>query len=139
VIRAQTRWRACLILVASAAVAFAGCRKTREHTEDETDPQHYALFEIGYLLDLHANSKGKGAEKLADLKPYQDGYPNGFDALEKGTCVVVWGVDPRKKDANAVMAYQKEAPAQGGFVLMGNKKIKKMTADEFNAAYKPKG
>ena len=36
--------------------------------------------------------------------------------------------------AAKVLAYEKDVPQQGGLVLMGNRTVKQMTAQEFQAA-----
>ena len=47
--------------------------------------------------------------------------------------------EPGHADSNEVLAYQKEVPENGGYVLMLNRVVKKMTADEFKAAPAPAG
>jgi hypothetical protein len=56
--------------------------------------------------------------------------------------VVLWGT-PLKGEGQTgkdeeVLAYQKEVPAQGGYVLLSAGTVKKMSASEFQSAPKAK-
>jgi hypothetical protein len=69
--------------------------------------------------------------------------PTGVRAMKQGEVVVLWGAtlpdtgeEPGKADTPEVLAYQKQVPEQGGYVLLLNRTIRKMTADEFKAAPK---
>jgi hypothetical protein len=69
---------------------------------------------------------------------FQNVYGLGVPALEDGHCVLIWGADPAKTpdQAGTVLGYEKETPSQGGYVLMMDGTVKKMTAEEFQAARK---
>ncbi len=43
---------------------------------------------------------------------------------------------PGKGPDDVVLAYEKNVPTEGGLVLMLNRSVKKLTADEFKAARK---
>ena len=58
---------------------------------------------------------------------------------DSGDLIVQWGapLSPEGEAAEAILAYVKTVPEQGGNVLMQDgKTIKKMTADEFKTAPK---
>jgi hypothetical protein len=59
--------------------------------------------------------------------------PNAWPLIQDGAIVVVWkaGYSP---SSTAVLAYEKNAPAGGGKVLLRNGTVKEMTAGEFKAA-----
>jgi hypothetical protein len=62
--------------------------------------------------------------------------------LKAGELIVRWGtpLSPKGEMPDAVLAYLKAVPEQGGSVLMQDGlTIKTMTADEFNATPKPAG
>lgn len=67
-----------------------------------------------------------------DQKPYSEASSLAFNGVKEGKYVVVWGVSG--KDSGTVLAYEKDAPTQGGMVLMADGTIKKMSADELKAA-----
>lgn len=81
-------------------------------------------------------SHEKPPHQLSDLasKQYEGISPAAVRDLQKGTFVVVW--DIQGNDSGTVMAYEKDAPTQGGAVLMADGTVRQMTADEFKAAKK---
>lgn len=61
--------------------------------------------------------------------------------IKSGEVVVGWGAllpdtkeEPGSSPADEVLAYLKAAPERGGPVLMRNRTIRRMTAEEFKAA-----
>jgi hypothetical protein len=98
------------------------------------------LEEIAELYQQHKASKKRAPSRLADLQAYNPLAPTGFPALEAGDLVAVWGaaLSDAPAAANAVLVYEKNAHQQGGHVLMQDGKVRKMTAQEFQAAPKAK-
>jgi hypothetical protein len=96
-----------------------------------------AVYEI-YSQYVKANQRPP--KQLSDLtqRQYQGIYPEGVRALQSGDYIVVWGVN-LDKSASTVLAYEKNAPKQGGAVLLTNGSVEKMSADQLNAALKAKG
>jgi hypothetical protein len=90
------------------------------------------------LLDLfdayneYAKNHQRPPQKLEDLKKYEAVHDVGVRVLREGKYVAVWGVTSR--EGNTVLAYAKDAPTQGGPVLLGDGTVKNMTADELKAA-----
>jgi hypothetical protein len=75
--------------------------------------------------------------KLADLDRHQALFPRGHAAVKSGEVVVLWSV-PLKGEGeaakdDAIVAYQKNAPVEGGSVLLSSGAIKKIVAAEFAA------
>jgi hypothetical protein len=127
-----------LLILGLAAVA-AGCGGRRGAAEAEGTPGERALSELAGVLPLLP----KPPTKLADLSQYRETAPLAYESIRTGEVVVVWGVTmPGEGDAGKgttdVVAYEKDAPTAGGFVLLHNGTVKKMTAAEFNAARKAK-
>lgn len=101
-----------------------------------------ALPEVGDLLRA-AGASGRAPTKVADLTKFESAYPTAFQAVQSGEVVVVWGAKmPDEGDAatapDHVLAYEKNVPTEGGWVLLLNGNIKQMTAEEFKAAPKAK-
>ncbi|HTK78257.1 MAG TPA: hypothetical protein VL371_23550, partial [Gemmataceae bacterium] len=69
------------------------------------------------------------------LRKYEVMHGLALRALNSGKYVGVWGVSG--KDSSTVLAYAKDAPAQGGAVLMADGSVKNMSAEEAQAAIKP--
>jgi len=126
-----------LWIVGLVAVA-AGCGGRRANEAEVTSGQQ-ALTELAGVLRLLP----KPPTKVADLAPYRDVAPFGYESVRKGDVVVVWGVampgeGDTGKGTTDVIAYEKDAPTAGGFVLLHNGSVKQMTAAEFQSAPKAK-
>jgi hypothetical protein len=130
--------RAPILFVLSALPLLAlGCGKDKGGGDPETTRHNAVLAEIHDMYAQHIKSNQRPPKQLSDLQPYQGNAPVGFKALQDRQYEVVWGVS--SKDAQTVLAYEKDARKQGGAVLMADGTVKKMTADELEAALKSKG
>jgi hypothetical protein len=69
---------------------------------------------------------------------FQNVYARGVESLATGRCVLIWSADPSKSPdaANTILAYEKDAPSQGGYVAMLDGSVKKLSADAFRDAPK---
>jgi hypothetical protein len=83
----------------------------------------------------------KPPAKTADFKAMERMSPIGLNAVRSGAVVVRFGAElpdvgeePGKGSGDEVLAYEKEVPTSGGHVLMLNRTIKSMSADEFKSA-----
>src|SRR5262249_3233357 len=99
------------------------------------------LREVAGLLAAYSGETGRGPSRPADLARYELGFPLGYQAVQSGAIVVVWGARMLGEGeiANAsdgVIAYEKKAPDEGGMVLLENGNIKQMSADQFKSAPK---
>jgi len=126
-------------LLAAIVLTFAACNKQGgDAGAPEENLQQFELHEIGGLYDVYLKEKQRPPSSVKDLKQYDVGFPNGFEALQAGRCVAVWGLDPATLPdrAHTVLAYQAQTPTQDGYVLLADLNIKKMSADEFKALTK---
>src|SRR5258708_2029931 len=121
----------CLALVAS------GCSGTNQpRTVDQVGQDN--LVQVGELYRLYQFTKQQPPQKLGDLSTLRSMGGNGFEALSSGSIVLRYNAklpdtdeDPGHAESNEVLAYQKEVPENGGYVLLLNRIVKKMTAEEF--------
>jgi hypothetical protein len=67
--------------------------------------------------------------------------PAAYNAVNEGDVGVIWDVkladtspEGSTDSADEVLAFEKQVPTEGGEVLMKNRTVKKMTADELKAA-----
>ena len=67
-------------------------------------------------------------------------------SLRSGSIVLLYNAtlpdtdeDPGHAESTEVLAYEKQVPETGGYVLLLNRVIRNMTADEFKAAPRPAG
>jgi hypothetical protein len=121
------------LLALLVAVALSGCRRGGDAPKANLGGS--GLAEIGEVYKFLAYEKKPAPSKLEDLRQYIDSLPTSWEKLEKGEYVVLWGVG-LAPGSQAVLAYEKDAPAQGGNVLLRDGTVKQMTAQEFQAAPK---
>jgi hypothetical protein len=129
----------CLALLA------AGCSDPNQpRTVDRVDQDN--LIEVGELYRHYQFTKQKPPQQLSDFNTLRSMAGNGYEALRAGTIVLRYNAtlpdtdeDPGHAESNEVLAFQKQVPENGGYVLLLNRTIKNMTADEFKAAPRPAG
>jgi hypothetical protein len=119
----------------------AGCSKTGGVAS--ITPQETTLQEVADLIRATTQANGRGPTKVADFDKVQSMYPQGYQAVKSGEVVVIWNTGVKgegevAKGGGSIIAYEKDAPNSGGYVLLSSGQIKKMTADEFKAAPKAK-
>jgi hypothetical protein len=82
-----------------------------------------------YYTDFQADAPPKKVEDLKGLDA------QSVKAIKDGDYVVFWNID-RKTPTNAIIAYEKTVPTQGGMVARLDGSVTKMTKAEFDAAPK---
>lgn len=126
------------------AIALAGCSSPNQSQQSSQGPGRDAVLqEVGGLIQMYSGETGRGPKKAADLAKYENGYPLGYQAVQSGEVVVLWGAKIAGEGEAAsgppdVIAYEKKTPTEGGWVLLQNATAKQMTADEFKTAPKAK-
>jgi hypothetical protein len=106
--------------------------------------EQISLGDVGELYRVYSASKKKPPEKFADFQGMDAMSPTGYNALSKGEVVLRYGASLpdaelegfAKSGSDEVLAYQKQVPTSGGKVLMLDRSIKEMTAEEFKSAKK---
>lgn len=118
----------------------AGCNTSTELSPtDAEDSRHKMIMgEIGEMLKLYeTDNKGKAPAKAANFSKYEAGFPTGYINVRDGIVVVYWGTKLADGVTDKIIAYEKETPNSGGYVLMQDGiTVEKMTAEEFKAAPK---
>src|SRR5579871_5111901 len=114
---------------------FGGCTSTRR--QKEVAPERMDLTELNELLHT-ASSAGRGPTKLADLEKHSKMFPKAYNAVKNGDIIVVWNT-PVKGEGDVgkgetVIAYEKNVPTEGGYVLLSAGTVKQMSAADFAAA-----
>ncbi len=94
------------------------------------------LKEIGLAYHEYHHEQKKSLEQPLDLAANLS--PATAKKLGEGQYVVITKVDLNNafKTPNLVLGYEKDVPAKGGAVLMIDGTVRKMTAQEFQAAKK---
>lgn len=121
--------------VVLAVAAFAcGCGGDQLKTADQgkADLEDFAQF----LKTIAADGK-KPPTSMREFEPLEPMAPMASASLRNGKMVYVWGAG-LSDGGSAVVAYEKQAETEGGWVLVQDGTVKKMSADEFKAAPKAK-
>ncbi len=101
------------------------------------------LGEVAELYRTYVTVTKKAPKSLADLRTIENVAPSGLTPLVTGEVIVFWGAEltslgeePSGPESDKVLAYEKDVPQKGGQVLMLDRRIKTMSAEEFAAAPK---
>jgi hypothetical protein len=138
----STRYR--ILSLALLLFPLAGCDSTSQ-TPPADATEAAALQQVGEMLRDYQLSNGSPPQTLKQLQANSGASLGGFEQLKSSGIVVIWGAtlpDTKEEPAGSpdedVLAYSKDAPEKGGAVLLLNRTIRTMTADEFKAAPKAK-
>ncbi len=116
-------------------VISVGCSKA----PDAASPEFSILRDVDGMIRM---ANGKKITKPQELVQFENSFPLGAKSVKSGDVIVLWGVKMANEDGSGVtgelVAYEKKVPTEGGFVLLQDGNVKKMTAAEFEAAPKPK-
>jgi len=128
------------VLWGSLGLILAGCGGAPE--VKPMPPDETGLKQFAELYRNYTRKNKRGPRSLKELNVRGQGYPGAVEMLKSGQLVVQWGapLTPEGEATEAVLAYVKTVPEQGGQVLMQDgRTVKTMTADEFKAASKAGG
>jgi hypothetical protein len=125
-----------------AVLLAVGCSSSKKGGDAQAPGVADHLHEVATLLRSYGGQSGRGPGKPADLARYESGAPLGYLAVKSGEIIIVPGAtmpgEGEKSGTEAIVAYEKNAPTAGGYVLLHNGTVKQMTAAEFQAAPKAK-
>jgi hypothetical protein len=110
-------------------------------TVDQADDSN--LMQVGELCRYYQVAKKKAPTKLDELSFVKSQAANGFEELRSRRIILRYGAmlpdtgeEPGQAESDEVLAYLSKVPENGGKVLMLNRAIKTMSADQFKAAKK---
>ena len=97
-------------------------------------PVETELHDLGDWLLLFAMQNGRPPMSLAEFTPTLTKVDPGLLApLQSGKYVVRWGANPRGND-DPILAYEKDVPTKGGWVLWDVAVVKRESAKDFQTA-----
>jgi hypothetical protein len=126
-----------LMLWSSLGLILMGCGGPAEIVAISSDER--GLKELAELYCNFADKNKRSPKALKDFNVKGQQFPIAVTMINSGDLVVQWGapLSPEGSTADAVLAYVKRVPDEGGYVLMQDgRTIKKMTAEEFRAVPK---
>jgi hypothetical protein len=118
-------------------VIIAGCGGKTSNSAPEAR-ENLQLKEIYELYSMAMKKNQKPPNQLSDFKEFSAIHATAMQSLRSGQFIVVWGTSTGKGD-QSVLAYEKDAPQNGGPVLLADGTIKNMSGSDLQAAIKPKG
>jgi hypothetical protein len=121
----------CLLAVLVGPVTGGGCSAPGTGQQAVGDNEQ-ALKELGDLYRYLNYEKRSPPRKADDLEEFEGSLPAAMPKVRDGDLVVVWNVG-YAASSNQVLAYEKDAPASGGKVLLRDGTVKTLSAAEFAA------
>ncbi len=122
------------------SLSAIGCGEANPPMTD-TAIKDRSIKQVGQIYVNFIRDNHKPPKNVADFKRYAQMAPGAYQAVSSGDVKVIWGVklddlteEGTNDSAAEVLAYDKEAPTEGGNVLLKNRTVRRMTADEFKAA-----
>jgi hypothetical protein len=97
------------------------------------------LRQIGLAYHQYVNDNNRGPARADDLGPYFCKNERLLGLLKKDEIIFFYKVSLTQMPAgtsNTVLAYDRDVPAKGGWVLMGDGATKKMSPEDFKKATK---
>ncbi len=129
------------VAIGCLGLAMIGCGQAENRIPTQDDSEQTALGDVAELYRLYTLDKKKPPASISDFKSLEQMSPMGLKALSTGSVIVRFGATmsdtdegPAKTSSDDILAYQKDVPQSGGKVLMLDRTIRKMTAEEFKAA-----
>lgn len=131
-----------LFLVALLSIFATGCgSKQGPPTPDQAT--FTKLNEFGELYRVYSLTYKKPPKTKADAAKVENAVPSGLTSINNGDIIGFWGAElpdlgeePGSATSDKILAYEKDVPTKGGNVLTLDRRVKKMTAEEFAAAPK---
>lgn len=129
-----------LLAALCAASLAAGCGGSSRPLTP-TEGQEVTLAQVGELYRNYQMTKKAPPQKPEDFVPLRQVAGAGLDAVLSKAVIVRYGAtlpddkeEPGQSPSDEVLAYYADVPQSGGKVLLLNRTVKTMTADEFKAA-----
>jgi len=130
------------LVVGLAVFIGLGCSKSTGPVTQEVAIES-RLGEGAELYRFYTVQNKKPPKSVAEARTMENAVPSGLTPIVTGEVVVFWGAElnelgeePAGPESDKVLAYEKDVPEKGGRVLMLDRRIKTMTAEEFAAAPK---
>lgn len=111
----------------------AGCGGNNQ--DPNADPQKEELSDIYGIYQMFVKTHQKPPAALSDLKQFQAISPRAYQLLQEGKYIAVWGVN--EQSSETILAYEKDAPTNGGRAIMADGTVKRLDAPAFQNVPKP--
>jgi hypothetical protein len=130
------------VFLCFGCLSVVGCSAPTQPTEP--DPRGLEMFALGRAFYRYCQENARPPERPEDLVGRFSETPEGkaaFDRLLIGDIVFLFGVSQTDMQRQAgtsvtVLAFERQVPKEGGWVLMGDTGVRRMTPREFEEAPK---
>lgn len=126
-----------------ALAAAAGCGSSPEDRELRDSGEAQGLRGLGEMYRVATEDLKRPPKTIGELRKAEDRVPGGLSGIGLENVAIYFDAvlpeaagDPGGEASRTVLAYDRMVPKQGGFVLMLDRSVRKLTADEFKAALK---
>lgn len=133
----QTSITILLFVVVSALATGCG-EATKTPAQQPTSKER--LEEVAQMLKIVAQDKKKPPNSVAELDPVEPLIPMTVQQIKNGEIVYIWGttLSTGPNASSTIIAHEKSAGTDGGWALMQDGTVKKLTAAEFATTSKAK-
>lgn len=136
--RLRYQWMAAFALFVQVSGCGGGGEKSDEAPGERLNLEYFAG---DYLM--YSTSQKRPPRNLADMNILNTMLSPAMNEVRNGNIIVGWGAslpdteeEPGHSKAPEILAYGKEVPEKGGYVLHLDRTITRMTPEEFKAAAK---
>jgi hypothetical protein len=126
------------VLAGTAGCGSQGADSTKVAGQDT--PEAAGLVALGDAYRTLSAINQRPPKNFAEVEEAAAAAPGGLMGLDARNTVVFFGaeltdlaIEPGQTPSDKVLAYEKKTPEQGGYVLMLDRTVKKVTADEFRS------
>jgi hypothetical protein len=106
-------------------------------SDSKKEPVQMELEDFAQFLKALPTDGVKPPKNMQEFMPREPMAPMAAEGLSKGELIYLWGADLRD-GGESIIAYQKDAEANGGWVLLENGNVVRMTPEKFKSAPKAK-
>jgi hypothetical protein len=121
----------------------SGCGTGAAVVEADNSMEAQGLRNLGAMYRAASESLSRPPKSIVELRKAEAQVPGGFSDIGETNVAIYLGVPlppasggPAAGASETVLAYDRMAPHQGGYVLLLDGSVKKLTAAEFKAARK---
>lgn len=127
---------------AMLSTMIAGCGSGEQViTQDKATESR--LNEVAEIYRVYSVTYKKPPKSKTDLMKVENAAPSGMTPITSGEIEIFWGgeltdlnEEPTGPTSDKILAFEKDTPTKGGQVLLLDRSVKTMTAEEFASAPK---
>ena len=124
-------------VVAVVGTGLAGGCGDSKASRPISEERQAILTELGQMLKTLADEGKRPPARLAELDAVEPMIPMAGPAIRNGDIVYAWG-STYVTGGTLIVAYEKKAETEGGYVLLQDGTVKDLSASEFQSAPKAK-